>query len=157
MSLLNFKESRRRTVGEKSFIYKKERKIVQKINFASLQLYKQYKNTVEGNEDVSRKQATLKMYRNMQLAHKSERSNGSCHYKYGCLHFIVVKNKIVWMQNGCKPQKGWKLDRKLYLTLNKELGIESDETRFSLFIRDFKSNLRYNVRKLKWKLKLMWE
>lgn len=128
---------------------------MKKINFANLQLYKQYKNTVSGNENISRKQATLKMYRNMQLAYKSKRSDGSCHYKYGCLHFIIAHNKIVWIQNGCKPHKGWKLNSKMYLKLNKDLGIESDETRFSLFIRNLKSNLKYNVRKLKWKLKLM--
>lgn len=128
-----------------------------KINFANTKLYKQYKNTVDGNENISRKQASLKMYRNMQLAHKSKRSDESYHYKYGCLHFIVAHNEIVWMQNGCKPHKGWKRDNKMYLKLNKELGIESDETRFNLFIRELKGNLKYNMNKLKWKLKLMWE
>lgn len=128
-----------------------------KINFANTKLYREYKNTVDGNENISRKQASLKMYRNMQLAHKSERSDGSYYYKYGCLHFIVDDSMIVWIQNGCKPHKGWKLDSKMYLKLNKELEIESDETRFSLIIRELKGNLKYNMNKLKWKLKLMWE
>ncbi|MEK4025443.1 hypothetical protein [Sporosarcina sp. FSL W7-1283] len=113
-----------------------------------------YKTTVEGNESISRKQAELKMKRNMQLAHSSTRVNGGVHYKFGCLHFIVVKDRVVWMQNNLTPEKNWKKNNREYLRLNKELGIESNETLFSLNVKEIKCNLKYNINKLKWKIKL---
>lgn len=119
--------------------------------------YQEYKETVKGNETTSRKQAELKMTRNMQLAHKSKRAQEGEHYKYGCLHFIVAKGKVVWIQNNNKPEKGWKKDIKRYLELNKELGIESDETYIGLWLEMKIAKIKYLKNKMKWKLKLAFK
>lgn len=117
-------------------------------------MYKQYKEIVIGNEDTSHKQANLKMRRNAQLAATSVRPDGSIHYKYGCLHFIVANNKVVWMSNNMKPEDGWKRDNRLYLKLSKELGIEEDVTMLDLVVRDVRCNMKYKLTKMRWKLKL---
>ncbi|WP_144509890.1 hypothetical protein [Bacillus sp. FJAT-22090] len=117
-------------------------------------IYRLYTATVNGNENTTHRQTILKMKRNIQLAHQSERPDGSIHYKYGSLHFIVANGRVVWMQNNCKPEKGWKRDDHLYLKLNKELGIEEDVTLFDLKVRNIKCNLKYNLNKLKWKIRL---
>lgn len=126
---------------------------MQKLSLAK-GIYQQYKTTVEGNEETTVQQAGLKMTRNMQLAHESKRPDGSSHYRYGCLHFIVANDTVVWMQNNCKPQKNWKRNNKLYLKLNKELGIKENVTMIDLVVRDIKASMKYRMNKLKWKIKL---
>lgn len=117
-------------------------------------VYQQYKTLVNGNAETTLDEARLKFTRNAQLAAKSERKDGGIHYKYGSLHFIVANGVVLWMQNGRKPEKNWKRDDRLYLKLNKELGIEDDATLFDLKVRDIKCNLKYNLTKLKWKIRL---
>lgn len=125
-------------------------------NFLSGKMYKQYKETVKGNENTSHEQAKLKMWRNMLLASASRRDRASSHFKYGCLHFIVANGKVVWMQNECKPERGWRRNNKKYLELNRELGIESDETMLKLHMRELKGWAKYNKNRLKWKLKSLF-
>jgi len=125
-----------------------------KQGFLPKNVYKIYRETVKGNEDTSYDQASRKMYRNMLLAYKSERPDGSHHYKYGCLHFNVANNKVVWMRNNNTPQKGWKRNNREYIRLNKELGINDEQTLLGLLLREVKCQLKYNATKLKWKIKL---
>lgn len=125
-----------------------------KQGFLPKSIYKIYKETVKGSENISYDQASRKMYRNMLLAHKSERPDGSCHYKYGCLHFIVANGRVVWIRNNSSPQEDWKRDNKEYIKLNRELGIEDNYTLLGLTLRDVKCQLKYNATKLKWKIKL---
>ena len=126
-------------------------------------IYAQYKSTVQNNESTTLEQAQLKMTRNAQLALVSPRPNTrgvvhSTHYKYGSLHFIVnKKDKIVWMRNYSGNPKGWKRDNKLYLKLNKDLGIEENTTHLDLIKRDIyyavKRKYRNTLNIVKWKLK----
>lgn len=117
-------------------------------------IYTQYRKNVQESENDSLEQVRRKMTRNMQLAHRTVRENGSIYYKYGCLHFIVAKGMVVWLQNNSKPEKGWKRDDKKYLELTKELGIESDATLLSLKVKRVKCDMKYRINKLKWKVKL---
>lgn len=117
-------------------------------------IYHQYTATVNGNENTSHHQAVLKFKRSIQLAHQNERPDGSIHYKYGSLHFIVANGIVVWMRNNCKPEPGWKRDDHLYVKLSEELGIEDALTLCGLKSRSIKCNLKYNLTKLKWKIRL---
>lgn len=134
---------------------------MQTLKFAN-GIYNQYCKTVKGNEETSLHQARLKMTRNMQLAIASPRYNTrgvvqTTHYKYGSLHFMVNrKGSIVWMQNNSSQAKGWKRDNKLYLKLNKELGIEENTTHLDLVVRDAYHNIKhaFNKARFTWKKKL---
>ncbi|MGZ9868170.1 hypothetical protein ACU3L3_07085 [Priestia endophytica] len=85
---------------------------------------KYYRNEIRGNENISRKEASLKMTRNMLLAQKvnSEGYYGQL-YKYGALWFIVKDSRIVWMRNRSSRPFGWKKDKEKYRQLNEELNI----------------------------------
>lgn len=108
----------------------------------SRKAYDKYMRTVKDNDGISKEQAELKMTRNMMLAVANERSKTSTHYKYGGLHFIVSNNQIVWIQNHCAVEKGWKRNNRLYIKLNKELGIEDDTTLLQLYKKDL--TIRFN-------------
>lgn len=121
----------------------------------SQKVYKQYKSTVRGNEDISFEQAELKFLRNMSLSVLSSRPKGKGTYcQYGDLHFIVSeKDVVVWMKNRCPSPKGWKRNNKRYLELNKVLGIEDDITMLGLIARDASIKIRKKYGGIKWKLK----
>jgi hypothetical protein len=90
--------------------------------------YKYYKNNVKGNENITYDMARRKLTRNVLLAKKVEPElNGKKLYIYGCLHILVVNNKIVWIKNHPgKSTSRFKKNMELYNRLNQELGIPDD-------------------------------
>lgn len=89
-----------------------------------------YRNNVRGNEDITLDQLERKLTRNMKLAYKED-SEGHRNqlYKYGSLWFAVCsRGKVRWIKNKCNKPVGWKLDKKEYIRLSKELGIEDYHT-----------------------------
>lgn len=92
----------------------------------TLKTLRYYRENVKGNEETSHSQANRKMTRNFILGYRTVRKDGSVHCKYGCLHFIVSKGRVVWIENNRKPHKGWIHDSRLYLELNEELKIKND-------------------------------
>lgn len=99
-------------------------------------VFQYYKKRINDNENISLLEAELKMTRNKELAHKADSTGYSGQmYQYGSLWFVVKNNRIVWMRNRCHVPKGWKLDKKEYIRLNKELGIKDDSTYIGLTIK----------------------
>ncbi len=103
-----------------------------------------YRTNIKGNEDITYDEAKRKMTRNMMLAHKEESiGKSTTMYKYGCLWFLVDnKDRIVWMRNNHRPAEGWKRNKREYLRLNKELGIDDDVTMTDLVIKDIKAKMK---------------
>lgn len=103
-----------------------------------------YKTSIQGNENITYKEACAKMTRNQLLAYKEDSTGRSAQlYKYGCLWFLVDnKDRIVWIQNNRRPAEGWKRDKKEYLRLSKELGIEDGTTMTDLVVKDIKAKVK---------------
>jgi hypothetical protein len=117
-------------------------------------LFEYYQVHVQGNGQITYDQAARKMTRNLQLAEKVDSTGHRGQlYKYGSLHFIVDKeNRIVWIKNYCRIPDGWALNKKEYLRLNKQLGIEDDSTMISLRWKELKYKIKRMVRNSKRRL-----
>lgn len=92
-------------------------------------VYKTYRETVKGNQNIAQRQAQRKLTRNIILAFKVSKSNDENlkhRYFYGNLHILVVGNKIVWIKNVKQNGKWFYKDQKKYDELNVLLGIEDD-------------------------------
>jgi len=89
-----------------------------------------YRNNVRGNEKITLDQLQRKLTRNMKLAHKEDSAGyRNQMYKYGSLWFTVCsRGKVRWIKNKCNMPVGWMLDKKEYIRLSKELGIEDYNT-----------------------------
>jgi hypothetical protein len=98
-------------------------------------VYEQYKLSVKGNTDISKDQAARKLTRNVLLAKelppksKIDRLLGIKLYAYGNLHILVRRGKVVNVSNhyGGEYHTGWEFDKKKYIELTKQLGIEDDK------------------------------
>jgi hypothetical protein len=118
-------------------------------------LYKYYKEEVSGNKEITYDQAARKMTRNMLLAKevKSPKYKYPT-YKYGCLWFRVNERGVIfWIMNGRRPDD-WKQDKKGYVQLSKELGIEDAETVVSMTVKRIKCDFKFKVKQVKKKMKL---
>ena len=119
----------------------------------SSKAFEQYRQT-KGNESTHYRMASLKMYRNMKLSKLLYTNGNKKVYQYGSMKFKVVNdNLVVWMHNYQKVPRDWQLDKKEYVRLSRELGIDQDVTVADLYIKDLKRKLKYWKNKLKWKLK----
>jgi hypothetical protein len=114
-------------------------------------LFDYYKETVSGNKDITLDQAQKKMTRNMLLAAKADSTNFHAQkYMYGNLHFIVNERGVItWMKNKQYAPQGWKSDKKLYVQLSEELGIEDAETVTGLHMRNLTHGLKHKYNWLK--------
>ncbi|PLR99523.1 hypothetical protein [Bacillus sp. T33-2] len=101
-------------------------------------VFQYYKENVRGNKDITLDQARRKLTRNVMLAKKVvpkddiQRIIGTKIYHYGNLHITVRWNKVIHIVNhrSGKHYGGWKLDRRKYEQLTKELGIQDDKFAF---------------------------
>ena len=118
-------------------------------------LFEKYKSTVKDCDNLDYHMACLKMTRNMMLAKEEKSPNhpNSTMYKYGSLWFVVSYGKITWIRNNCHVPEDWQLDKKEYVRLSRELGIDKNVTVMDLYIKEAKGKLKYGKNKLKWKLK----
>jgi hypothetical protein len=97
--------------------------------------YEQYKVSVKGNKDISKDQAARKLTRNVLLAKELpprntlERFIGNRMHMYGNLHILVRRGKIVNVFNhyGGDYHNGWEFDKRRYIELTKQLGIEDNK------------------------------
>lgn len=111
----------------------------------SRKMYDQYMATVKDNKGITKEQAELKMTRNAILGVTQVRAKKDSTYNmYGGLHFIVANGNIVWMKNHCGTPKGWTRNNRLYIKLNKELGINDDITLLELYKKDLTYKYKHN-------------
>lgn len=114
------------------------------------EMFQYYKKNINGNENISLLEAEKKMTRNMKCAHVPDSTGYKGQmYQYGSLWFVVYNNRIVWMRNHCHVPKDWKLNKKEYLRLNKELGIKDDSTYISLTKKKFNHDIKKAKRMIK--------
>lgn len=86
-----------------------------------------YKQNVKGNKDLNDHEITLKITRNILIAHKVNKNilTGKATYIYGNLLIRCKWNKVIEVNNS--PENSistWKLSKKKYIELNKMLGIK---------------------------------
>lgn len=98
----------------------------------SQDMYEVYRKTVKGNEHTSLDQARRKLTRNVLLAKEVsswlQKLIGKSIYLYGNLHIAVQFGKVVALENHYGNANGdWKLDKKEYIRLSKELGITDNK------------------------------
>jgi hypothetical protein len=108
-------------------------------------LFDYYKKNVSGNDEITLDQAQRKMTRNMLLAAEADSTKFyGQKYMYGNLHFIVNdRGVITWMKNKQYSPQGWRADKKLYVQLSEELGIEDAETVAGLHMRNLAHGLKH--------------
>lgn len=118
-------------------------------------VYDYYRENVRGNENTSYSQIQRKLTRNMLLAYKEDNTgydDGRQLYKYGSLWMLVVDNKVVWIRNKSYDptlKDKWKLDKKRYVEISKELGIEDADTYGDKVKKDIKYFVKRKVNKMK--------
>lgn len=117
-------------------------------------IYEQYRATVRGSEDISLDETRRKFTRNKYLSlTKLSHQKNRTYYMYGRFHFIVDKNNtVVWMNNKRESPVGWERDNKLFMKLNKQLGIRSEITELGLVVRDKYLNQVEDVNGIRWKI-----
>jgi hypothetical protein len=97
--------------------------------------YEQYQLSVKGNIGISKDQAARKLTRNVLLAKelppktKLDRLLGNKTYAYGNLHIDIRRGKVVKVSNhyGRDCHNGWEFNKKKYIELTKQLGIEDNK------------------------------
>lgn len=106
-----------------------------------------YRNNVKGNAELDYDVIQRKMTRNMLLAETLYKSETKAIYQYGSMRFEVKNGVVKWLTNNHKFS-GWKLDKKEYVRLSNELGIENVSL-LGLYIREIKMRMRRFLNGLK--------
>lgn len=97
-------------------------------------VFRDYRSTVKGNEDITYDAARKKITRNVMLAKKLEPRNqedidkGNILYQYGNLEILVKNETVIHIKNhkGKNVYSGWELDRFKYVDLSRELNIVNE-------------------------------